>query len=287
MTFKVKGQQGGYISADSVKSGMGYGEKSGISRYKVQGNRQNNINTDKEKLIKRIKTHEKYSKYDINKWIFDIIKLKENDSVLDVGCGTGKQLIPIAEKTKGLVVGVDISKESLDHIKKATDGKDLNIKLILSSMEELYEKVRQLPKFDVIISCFAVYYSKKPEETLLQLKDLLKDNGRLFICGPSIDNNKALLDLHSRISELPQMRKGFFENFAIQFLKENFEKIETFAFQNPITFPDINSLAEYWLSYSIGDESKLEQFKKVAEKEFENGKTFTTVKEVIGILAFK
>lgn len=241
-------------------------------------------NTDKEKLTKRIEAHEKYSKYDINEWLFGILKIKGNESVLDVGCGTGKQLIPISEKTKGLVVGVDVSKESLEHIKNAIGNKS-NVKLINSSMEEMFEQLTQFPKFDIIISCFAIYYSKKPEETILQLKELLKDNGSLFICGPGINNNKALLELHSKIAELPKMHKGFFENFAISFLKNNFKNVKVFKFENPITFPDVESLTEYWLSYSIGDKNKAEEFRKAAEEEFK-GKKFTTVKEVIGVLAF-
>ena len=107
----------------------------------------NNIATDKEKLQKRIKTHEKYSKYDINEWILDILKISGSESILDVGCGTGKQLIPIAEKTKGIVVGVDVKKESLDYIKGAFKGKNHNVKLILSSMEEMYEKLKN--KFEL------------------------------------------------------------------------------------------------------------------------------------------
>ena len=245
------------------------------------------INTDKEKLDKRIKTHEEYSKYEINDWIFDIIKIKNNDSILDVGCGTGKQLIPIAKKTNGIVVGVDVKNESLDYIKEILKGKNNNVKLILSSMEEMYDKLKEFPKFDIIISCFAIYYSKKPEEIIKQLKGLLKNGGKFFICGPSINNNKALLELHSKIGELPKMHKGFFENFAMPFIKENFDNVQVFKFKNPVTFPDINSLVEYWLSYSIGDKNKVNQFKMIAKNEFKDGKKFTTVKEVIGILAFK
>ncbi len=244
------------------------------------------VSTDMEKLAKRIQTHEKYSEYDIDEWIFGILKIKDNESLLDIGCGTGKQLIPAAKKTKSLVVGVDASNGSLASIKEAI-GKNPNVNLILSSMEDMQEKLRRLPKFDIIISCFAIYYSKNPAKTILQLRDILKEGGRFFICGPGINNNKALLDLHSKIGKLPKMHKGFFENFAIPFLKEKFKKAEVYKFENPLTFPDLNSLTEYWASYSIGDKSKIEQFKKAAKKEFENGKKFTTVKEVIGVLAFK
>lgn len=248
--------------------------------------KMNSTNTDKDKLAKRIETHEKYSKYEINGWIFGILKIKDTESILDIGCGTGKQLIPIAKKTKGLVVGVDLSEESLNYIKNII-GNNPNVKLVSSSMEDMYDKLKQFPKFDVITSCFSIYYSKKPDKTIMQLKGLLRDNGRIFICGPSINNNKALLELHSKIAKLPEMHKGFFENFAIPFLKDNFRNVEVFKFENPITFPDINSLVEYWLSYSIGNKNKLEQFRRFAENEFKDGKKFTTVKEVIGVLAFK
>ena len=241
---------------------------------------------DKKKLEFRIRVHEKYSKYDINEWIFNIIKIKGDESILDVGCGTGKQLIPITEKTRGLVVGVDISKESLDYTKGALKNKNSNVKLILSSIEGMYDLLKNFPNFDIIISCFAIYYSKDPKETLLRFKKLLKYNGRVFLCGPSVNNNKALLELHGKVKELPKMHKGFFENFAIKFLRRNFKKVEIYKFQNPVTFPDVESLAQYWLSYSIGDRNKLSKFKRVAQEHFRDG-AFTTVKEVVGVLAVK
>lgn len=246
-----------------------------------------NADTDKDKLIKRINTHDKYSKYDINNWIFKILKIKGKESVLDIGCGTGKQLIPIAEKTSGLVVGVDVSEESLNHIKSVAANKKLDIKLLKSSMENMGEKLKDFHKFDIIISCFAIYYSDNPAKTIKLLKQHLKDNGRMFICGPSENNNRALLELHNKIGKISGMHKGFFENFAISFLKEKFNDVQIFRFKNPIIFPDLDSLIEYWLSYSIGDKDKEQSFRKIAEPEFKEGNKFTTVKEVIGILAFK
>jgi len=243
----------------------------------------NNADVDKEKLAKRIAIHEKHSEYEINDWIFEIVKIKDKDSVLDVGCGTGKQLIPISENTNGLVVGVDLSKESLDTISEKIDKP--NVKLKHSSMENMYRKLKVFPKFDIIISCFAIYYSVNPEKTLLELKALLKDDGRLFLCGPSINNNKELLDLHSKITPLPKMHKGFFENMAIKFLENNFKEVKTFHFQNPITFPDVDTLTDYWLSYKIGDKNMVEKFKTEAMNVFRKG-TFTSKKEVIGVLAF-
>lgn len=243
------------------------------------------VNTDSEKLAKRIEAHNKYSQKDINEWIFDIIKLKENEDILDIGCGTGKQLIPMTEKTCGLIVGVDISEDSINSIKADLGNNHENVKLITGSMESLEENIKD-QKFDLIISCFAIYYVEDREGILLTLKSMLKENGRLFLCGPSLNNNQALLNIHSKIAPLPKMKKGYFEKFAIPFLKENFSKIEEFTFQNSIEFPDVDSLVEYWLSYAIGDKNKVEEFKAAAETEFKDGK-FTTTKEVIGVLAYK
>ena len=50
------------------------------------------INTDTNKLIKRIQTHKNFSKYDINKWILERISFQDNQKLLDIGCGTGEQI---------------------------------------------------------------------------------------------------------------------------------------------------------------------------------------------------
>src|SRR3989338_2397712 len=114
------------------------------------------VYTDRKKLEKRIEAHDRYAKHDLNGWIFSHVKIRGNDSVLDIGCGTGKQLIPISKMTSGPVVGVDISREALDSIRPNV-GK--NVRLIKSGMDDAYGKLRDL-KFDVILSSFAIYYAK-------------------------------------------------------------------------------------------------------------------------------
>ena len=45
--------------------------------------------------------------------LFDMLKLDENDSVLDVGCGEGSITIPLAKKVKK-VTGIDSSPKMLE-----------------------------------------------------------------------------------------------------------------------------------------------------------------------------
>jgi len=60
--------------------------------------------------------------YDI---VFNVIELKENDKVLDVGCGTGILDKTIYSYTKNKVVGIDISDKMLEVAKKKNDIDDI------------------------------------------------------------------------------------------------------------------------------------------------------------------
>ncbi len=63
-----------------------------------------------------------------------VMCLKEDDIMIDIGCGTGFFTLPASEITgpSGKVFGVDISEKMLEEVKTKINGKGNNIELLLS-----------------------------------------------------------------------------------------------------------------------------------------------------------
>lgn len=116
--------------------------------------------------------HNKDYKNEVN---FLMNFIKENDRIIDIGCGTGIHASLIANKGYD-VEGLDISKEMLDIAKTR-----LNSKLYLQNILDInIDK-----KYDVIISMFAVLNHLKDtndlEKCLCNFKNILKDDGKIII----------------------------------------------------------------------------------------------------------
>ncbi len=70
--------------------------------------------------------------------LLNFIPLKETDSILDFGAGTGYFSIPVAKRTTGKVYALDIDAEMLEIIKeKALKEQLTNIVPVQESIEEL------------------------------------------------------------------------------------------------------------------------------------------------------
>lgn len=63
-----------------------------------------------------------------------VMCLKEDDIMIDIGCGTGFFTLPASEITgpSGKVIGVDVSEKMLDEVKNKINGRGNNIELLLS-----------------------------------------------------------------------------------------------------------------------------------------------------------
>jgi len=66
-------------------------------------------------LLTRINIHDAYGAKDIDKWMLDVLPLREGMSILDVGCGAGKQCFSYLAYLNGKanITGGDVSKELL------------------------------------------------------------------------------------------------------------------------------------------------------------------------------
>ena len=106
--------------------------------------------------------HPKHRLMDYHKFFVD--NVSKGDSVLDVGCGNGALLKDIAVKSNASVVGVEISKYSVN-LAKIRLSNLTNVKLIQSDIREYKEDVH----YDTIIMSNILEHIDKREELLRHL----------------------------------------------------------------------------------------------------------------------
>lgn len=253
-----------------------------------------NFNTDTKALEKRIQAHNQFGARDINEWIFDNMELSKSMSIVDLGCGTGKQTIPMAQFVgdTGNVLAVDVSQEALDAVSKDAEKYGLSgrIKLLCSDLDNLEIHLTE-NSYDRTISSFSLYYSKHPKEVIKIIWRTLKIGGILFFCGPSKNNNIELKTFHNQLKgESNQHLSGgalFMEEIGQAFAREIFGKIEIFYFSNTLKFNSAESLYSYWSSYNLYDSNLEKEFLLAAAEHFKANSFFETTKRVIGVKAKK
>ena len=103
---------------------------------------------------------------------------KKRARVLDLGCGTGKYSIPLAEKGF-TVTGLDYSKEMLAVAKRKAAGKKLEIEFV----RERIESFRAAEEFDFVVSCDCFNHfceDEKLKKAFRTAAESLKEGGRFF-----------------------------------------------------------------------------------------------------------
>lgn len=109
--------------------------------------------------------------------LLNMIPLKETDSLLDFGAGTGYFSIPAAKRIKGDVYALDIDADMLEIInEKALEEQLTNIVPVHGSMEAL-----PLPddSIDVIIASLVLHEIQPLAPLLQQMEKVLKEEGYL------------------------------------------------------------------------------------------------------------
>lgn len=92
--------------------------------------------------------------------LIGLIAIRNNDDILDLGCGTGHLTRKLRELTNGRIVGVDPAEGM---IKEAIEkNKDLDITFEIKSAEEIEYKAC----FDVIFCNSAFQWFRDPQKAL-------------------------------------------------------------------------------------------------------------------------
>ena len=121
---------------------------------------------------------------EVNGPLFDLaletMKIEDNDSILEIGFGSGTQFTKLAGKARALnISGVEHSPEMIE---MAREG---NPSLIDSGRLSLEQGTsEQLPypdrSFDVVYCNMVIYFWDRPEPHLSEIRRVLKDEGHFY-----------------------------------------------------------------------------------------------------------
>jgi ubiquinone/menaquinone biosynthesis C-methylase UbiE len=255
------------------------------------------FDTDAAALANRVRAHDQFSALDLNQWCFELLAISPEMSILELGCGTGKQSLAMARllDEAGRITALDISAEALEILRAEAAKANLSrhIETRRCDLDEIARRIQGGP-FDRVIACYSIYYAKRPEPLFQFLHSILRPGGVLFFCGPSQQNNAELKAFHDSLYQVvnkpaPEKKSAapFMEGTGQELAKKIFGNAEIFTFDNPLRFNSAEALYSYWSSYNLYDETLDEAFRCNAAKHFQNHPVFETVKRVIGVRTCK
>ncbi|MFZ5596548.1 MAG: methyltransferase domain-containing protein [Bacillota bacterium] len=112
--------------------------------------------------------------------LLNLVSIKENEDVLDLGCGSGGVTRKIALLTRGVVVGADLAVGMINEAVRSGNNQG-NVSYLVRDAE----KLGFTEKFDVIYCNSAFQWFPDPKKVLQQCFAALKPGGRMGIQAPA------------------------------------------------------------------------------------------------------
>lgn len=156
-------------------------------------------------------------------------KYIKNKVILDIGCGYGRTLIPLAKLKPRIAYGLDISQEMLRHCAEYSKENNVKLKLINASLPKLPFENKSI---DLIFSSSVLLHLPKSDIPMLlkEIKRVLKPLGK-YILESSFPNS---LSINGASNWFPSLWKskllnlniepGMPKHYSLKELKSIFEK---------------------------------------------------------------
>ena len=128
------------------------------------------------------KSHESMAQWGVSHF-----EIKEDDKILDIGCGGGKNIQRFAEQIsdKGRVVGIDYSEvsveKSIELNRKSIEKGNVNVLQASVSDMPFYDET-----FDIVTGFETIYFWPDFISDLREVNRVLKPNGLVFFCNEAV-----------------------------------------------------------------------------------------------------
>ena len=193
-------------------------------------------------------------------WMQALVAELDCNSVLDLCCGTGNQLLLYAGRPEcSRMIGVDLSADSLDTAAGRLEAAGYvgSLDLENTSMEQVFKAPDIAEEsFTLISCCYGLYYAEDVPAVLDGMVAHLAPGGSLFIVGPYGSNNQGFFDLLRRHMTLPPLversASSFMPDEVVPFLEKR-TTLRTETFVNPVRYPDTDAVMDYWRKTTFHD----------------------------------
>ena len=234
-----------------------------------------------EDLKTRIDIHARYGKRDIDQWMLELLRPAKGSRILDVGCGSGKQLEAFHRYLGGAaeITGGDVNEELLGQARarQATLGADWAIRTL--DFNQPFPLVEG--SFDLVSCCFAIYYARDISHTIGEMHRVLAPRGRLFTTGPMPENKRLFYDVIQEATgrPIPPMPgSSLYASEILKTIRDRFQTAELQVFENPLEFHSVEPFVQY-------TRASLSEDRKLWAKFFEGAQDFERVMSRIAAVA--
>jgi ubiquinone/menaquinone biosynthesis C-methylase UbiE len=247
------------------------------------------FNTDTDALRSRALINASKAKHDLEEWMIRLLPPLRGLQVLDLGCGTGKQVFRLAPlvSDEGRILGVDLSPAAVRAVnQRAKTGELRSVEAQLVALDDCLHRLAS-KHFDLIISSYAIYYAQDPVALLKGLRSLLTDQGVVFVCGPGNGTNSEIRDLVNsfihRASEQLKPIDDFLGPTQIREIAGMYSQFTISRLENQILFDSADGVLAWWKHHNSFVPSVAARVKDLVRAHFKTNNTFSLTKNVLGV----
>lgn len=248
--------------------------------------KQAKFDADTSALEERIAAN-KSTLYNLEEWILGRISLHPEMRILDLGCGTGKQMFYLQKQLSqsSEILGADISPEAVEYVNiKAKEQSFGNISAVQCALDDVVSKL-QGSRFDLIMSTYAIYYSTDLPFLLSSLSSLMKPGAQLFVCGPGNGTNKELYSWVNEYAEkdLHKTTNDFISQEKIEEIANGYSSFEVTRLPNKVIFTSPEAVISWWTNHNSYVPQLHSQVSQALDDLFTKEKNFALSKNVLGV----
>jgi ubiquinone/menaquinone biosynthesis C-methylase UbiE len=247
------------------------------------------FDSDTNALIQR-ENFNKSAFYDLEEWMFKQVKLDKVRSVLDLGCGTGKQIFALHKllPSESRIVGADISSDAIRIINERANKENIStIQAKVCALDDVSDFFKD-SSFDLILSAYAIYYSKNIVKLLSSLAHLLNKNGQVFVCGYGKGTNQEIYQLISKFQSTDysktELKNDFINEEDIKETARHYSFYRVERLSNKVMFSSPQDVLFWWTNHNSYVEEIHEDVSNALNEYFLENQVFYLTKNVLGVL---